>query len=58
MVRLSAEAYEKAREAAPTWDVYFLEQEWRMWMDEAPRYADAAFVGFCRKWYERKGKPP
>ncbi|WP_240794156.1 replication initiator protein A [Pseudorhodobacter turbinis] len=55
IVRLSAAAYESAREAAPSWDVYFLEQEWRMWMSEAPRNADAAFVGFCRKWYERKG---
>ncbi|SFH39148.1 replication initiator protein A, partial [Sulfitobacter dubius] len=58
IVRLSGDAYEKAREAAPTWDVYFLEQEWRMWMSEAPRHADGAFVGFCRKWYERRGNAP
>ena len=57
-VRLSADAYEKAREAAPTWDVYFLEQEWRMWISEPPRHPDGAFVGFCRKWYERKGHAP
>lgn len=57
-VRISAEGYEKARDVAPSWDVYFLEQEWRMWMSEAPRHADGAFVGFCRKWYERKGKAP
>jgi hypothetical protein len=50
------ETYEKAREAAPTWDVYVLEQEWRMWMSEPPRHPDNAFIGFCRKWYERKGK--
>jgi plasmid replication initiation protein len=56
-VRLSSTSYEKAREAAPGWDVYFLENEWRMWMDEAPRDADAAFVGFCRKWFERRGRP-
>jgi len=54
-VRLSAEAYERAREAAPTWDIYVLEQEWRMWMNDLPTHPDAAFVGFCRKWYERKG---
>lgn len=54
-VYLSADAYEKARATAPTWDVYVLEQEWRMWMSEPPRHPDAAFVGFCRKWYERKG---
>lgn len=57
-VRLSSEAYERAREVAPTWDVYFLEQEWRMWIGEPPRYPDGAFIGFCRKWYERKGKAP
>lgn len=54
-VHLSPETYEKARQAAPTWDVYFLEQEWRMWMSEPPGHPDAAFLGFCRKWYERKG---
>ncbi len=57
-VRLSPETYEKAREAAPTWDIHFLEQEWRMWMSEPPRHADGAFLGFCRKWYERKGRAP
>jgi hypothetical protein len=57
-VRISSEGYEKARDAAPSWDVYFLEQEWRMWMSEVPRHADGAFVGFCRKWYDRKGKAP
>ena len=54
-VHLSSDAFEKARKAAPTWDIYFLEQEWRMWMNEPPKHPDAAFVGFCRKWFERKG---
>ena len=54
-VRLSPQAYERAREVAPSWDAYFLEQEWRMWMNEAPVHPDSAFVGFCKKWYERKG---
>lgn len=54
---LSATAYERGREAAPGWDIYFLEQEWRLWMDEPPRDPDAAFVGFCRKWFERRGRP-
>ena len=57
-VRLSPEAYERAREAAPTWDIYVLEQEWRMWMTDPPAHPDGAFVGFCRKWYERKGTAP
>lgn len=56
VVCLSPEAYEKAREVAPSWDVYFLEQEWRIWMNEPPRHPDGAFIGFCRKWYERKGR--
>lgn len=55
-VRLSQDAYAQAREVAPTWDVYFLEQEWRLWMSEPPHNPDMAFVGFCRKWYERKGR--
>jgi plasmid replication initiation protein len=54
---LSSSAYEKSRSAAPGWDVYFLEQEWRNWMSETPRDLDAAFVGFCRKWYEQRGRP-
>ncbi len=45
---LKPETYVKAREAAPTWDIYVLEQEWRAWATEPPRNADAAFLGFCR----------
>lgn len=55
-IHLSPDTYEKARTIAPTWDVHFLEQEWRMWMNEPPRHADSAFLGFCRKWYDRKGR--
>ena len=57
-IRLSSDTYERAREVAPTWDVYFLEQEWRMWMNDPPRNPDGAFIGFCKKWYERKGCAP
>ena len=53
----SAEAYHDARTVAPGWDVYYLEQEWREWITEPPRDLDAAFVGFCRKWFERRGAP-
>ena len=52
---LRTETYQRAREVAPTWDIYMLEGEWRGWMTEPPRDADAAFVGFCKKWYERRG---
>jgi hypothetical protein len=54
---LTAETYHDARTVAPGWDVYYLEREWREWMTEAPRDPDAAFIGFCRKWYERRGQP-
>lgn len=54
---LKPETYEQAREAAPGWDIHGLEQEWRSWMTEPPRNADAAFIGFCRKWFERRGRP-
>lgn len=53
---LLAETYEAAREAAPSWDVRYLEQEWRNWIKEAPKNPDKAFIGFCRKWYEKRGR--
>jgi len=60
-IKLSPQAYEAAREAAPGWDVYHLEQEWRTWMDDggldAPKIPDKAFVGFSRKWFEKRGRP-
>ncbi len=54
---LSVEAYHDAKIVAPGWDVYYLEQEWRDWITEPPRDLDAAFIGFCRKWFERRGAP-
>lgn len=58
MASLSSDTYEKARNVAPSWNVYFLEQEWRRWMSEPTRHLDGAFLDFCRKWYERKGNAP
>jgi plasmid replication initiation protein len=54
---LSSETYDRARQAAPDWDVRYLEREWRDWIVEPPRDPDGAFVGFCRKWFERRGHP-
>ena len=54
---LNPETYNDARIVAPGWDVYHLEREWRDWITEAPRDPDAAFIGFCRKLYERRGPP-
>jgi plasmid replication initiation protein len=63
-IALSVDAYHDARQIAAGWDIYVLEQKWRGWMAdrmeegmEAPRDPDAAFCGFCRKWFERHGRP-
>lgn len=54
---LDPDVYELAREAAPGWDVRYIETQWRAWVAEAPRNAEMAFLGFCRKWYETRGRP-
>ena len=53
------ETFEKAKRAAPGWDVYCLEQEWREWIadKEKPKNPDAAFITFCRKKHQRDGGP-
>ncbi|WP_240611142.1 replication initiator protein A [Oceaniglobus ichthyenteri] len=58
---LRPDTYETAREVAPGWDVYVIEQEWRDWVVglleqgmEPPRSPDSAFIGFCRKWVLRR----
>ena len=60
-IRLAAETFAAARTVAPGWDVYHLEQAWRTWMADggldAPKSPDKAFLGFCRKWFERRGRP-
>jgi plasmid replication initiation protein len=59
---LDSETYHDARTVAPGWDVYYLEGEWRDWVGrnvadgmEPPRNPDAAFIGFCKKWFEKRG---
>ena len=52
---LHPQTYEEAKRLAPGWDIYYIEREWREWLTEAPRSADAAFLGFCKKWYEKRG---
>lgn len=58
-IRLSTETYEKAKKVAPGWDIYFLEQEWREWIvdKERPKNPDAAFIGFCKQRFQKKGRP-
>ena len=54
---LDGDVYDMAREAAPGWDVRMIEQEWRSWATEVPKNPEMAFLGFCRKWFERRGRP-
>lgn len=54
---LRTETYERAKACAPGWDIYAIEQQWREWLTEPPRDPNAAFIGFCKKWFERRGRP-
>ena len=56
-IHLKTDTYHDARLEAPGWDIYELEREWREWMTEPPRNPDAAFIGFCRKVYQKRGSP-
>ena len=60
-ITLDPEILHDAKQVAPGWDVYVLEQKWRDWMAdggmEPPRDAAKAFVGFCRRLHERNGPP-
>ncbi|MBF9036822.1 RepB family plasmid replication initiator protein [Rhodobacterales bacterium HKCCE2091] len=51
-LRLSPDTYDRARKAAPGWDIHALESEWRAWVAGkgiTVKDADAHFVSFCRK---------
>jgi plasmid replication initiation protein len=54
---LPDEAYKEGRLAAPGYDIYGLEGEWREWWTQSgkPHLANsaAAFVGFCRARHKR-----
>ena len=54
---LQPETFEKAKQIAPGYDVYGIEQDWReSYADkEPPKDPDKAFLGFCKKWYARRG---
>lgn len=54
---LDPDVYDMAREAAPGWDVRMIEAEWRAWAVEPPKNPEMAFLGFCKKWFERRGRP-
>lgn len=59
LLLVSGLAIDKARQAAPGWCPHMLQQQWRDWMQgkEPPRDPDAAFVGFCKSWFAKRGAP-
>jgi plasmid replication initiation protein len=58
---LDPEAYLHAKQVAPNYDVYWLEQEWRDWWVESGMpelgFPGKAFVGFCKSRYLRNPNP-
>ena len=56
---LSPDTLERARELAPTWDITKLVGEWRSYsarQKEPPKNPDAAFLGFCKSWFKKRGR--
>lgn len=60
-VKLQADTFEIARSFAKGWDIYAVEVEWREWVVDLlgqgmdpPRNPDQAFIGFCKKWVDRR----
>lgn len=58
---LNPDIYASARMAAPGYDVYYLEREWQgFWVESGKpelRSPDAAFIGFCKRRYEKNPNP-
>lgn len=58
---IDLETFNDARIVAPSYDVYYLEQEWRNWWVESGKPplqdADKAFIGFCKARYEKNPNP-
>lgn len=57
---LDPEIYQEAREAAPGWDIHYIEQEWRSWLADneiTPNRPERHFLKFCQSWFEKRGRP-
>lgn len=54
---LDGDTLDAAKSLVPGWDIYHVKREWEEWMTELPRNPDAAFLGFCKKWFARHGVP-
>ena len=51
-LKLSTATYEKAKKAAPSFDIYYLETEWRTWVGKQKTPTanpDGSFISFCTK---------
>ena len=61
LLTLHPETFNDAKTVAPSYDIYYLEQEWRNWWVESGKpeikYPDKAFLVFCKSRYERKPNP-
>ena len=50
-LKLRTATYEKAKKAAPSFDIYYLETEWRDWVGKQKTpttNADGSFITFCK----------
>ena len=57
---LDPEALHDARTAAPGWDIYHLEREWRQWCGKQeiePKRPARHFISFCKSWHENHKAP-
>lgn len=56
---LPTTAYEQAKKAAPGWDIYELERQWREWMagKPEPKNPAGAFVSFCKAKAKKSAAP-
>ncbi len=64
LAMLTNEDHERAREVAPRWCPHYLETIWRNYAAQkinkgegAPKNPGAAYVGFCKAYYEKHGEP-
>ena len=58
---IDLETYNDARIVAPSYDIYYLEREWREWWVDSGKPLltdpDKAFIGFCKRRYEKNPNP-
>lgn len=58
--RLKGETLIEAKRRAPGWDIYVIEQAWRVWLADneiTPNHPDRHFLKFCESWYAKRGRP-